>query len=115
MNGSKSAALPADRIEVELALAAVVGMAMIACFPREVGVEIDQSVFREAEGKLLDNLKRQYDRKIRARALRLRHDWRKADIGPLVTLFLIPAVARKPTQHHIGLLIKARGKGGKAW
>jgi hypothetical protein len=105
--------IPAERIDVELALAFLAGTAMIATSSRELGRNTNQSLLQEVQDKLLNDLKRQYERKIRARALRRRRDWRKADVNPLVTLFLIPAVGRKAAYRRIGLLIEAKGKLGK--
>jgi hypothetical protein len=56
-----------------------------------------------------EDLKRRYERKIRAQALRKRRDWRKADIPALVELFLLPGYASPATQQCIARLIRAKG------
>jgi hypothetical protein len=58
----------------------------------------------------VEHLKRQYDRKLRAQALRLRKHWRKADVD---NLLLLPGKASEATQRRIRKLLLAEDKAGR--
>jgi hypothetical protein len=75
---------------------------------RRLGVD-DPAVYRVVIA-FFENLKRQYDRRIRARALRLRHHWRKADVPRLLQL---PGWASPAVQRRIARLIEAKDKTGR--
>jgi hypothetical protein len=75
---------------------------------RRLGV--DHPDVQKAVEAFFEHWKRQYDRKIRAQALRERRRWRKADIPALVELFLLPGCASPASQRCIARLMLAEGK-----
>jgi hypothetical protein len=91
---------------------------MIWVFVLGTGAEALQLGARECDvRKFCDdfagNLRRQYDRKVRAQALRLRRRWRKADVPRLAELFLLPGLASPAIQRSIARLMLTADSGGR--
>ena len=82
----KKTSQPRDHLDARLALAFVAGFAMLADMQRRAGIDADHPAVREAAANLVASLKRQHGRKVRARALRRRGEWRKADVPNLLAL-----------------------------
>ncbi len=101
-----------DPTDINLAVTFSAGMAMIAEIANQAGTGADDPVVRCAAKELVDNLKRQYDQKLRDEAWRRRTDWRKADVNSLVSMFLLPGEADQTVQREIARLMLAPDKTG---
>ena len=106
----KKIAPPQDHLDARLAMAFVASFAMLALAAKQAAVAADDKVVRESANDLVASLKRQHGRKIRARALRRRDAWRKADVANLLAL---PGDTREATAREIGqgLASDKRGRG----
>ncbi len=85
-------------LNARLAMAFLSGQLVISAAAKEAGFGADHPALQEAAKELVKTLKRQYDRKVRAKVLSRFRDWKKADVP---NLLLLPGDARQATQRKI--------------
>ena len=88
MSGPKKA----DPTDIKLALAFILGMGTAADLLKQAGVGAGDPEVERAAKEVGDDLRRQYDQKIRDEAWLRRSNWRKADFPSLVRIFLLPGI-----------------------
>jgi hypothetical protein len=101
---------PPSHLDQNLALAFFGGLAIVADYLRQAGISPNDPLVAKATASLIDDLKDQYARKVRAQALRLRKHWRKADVPRLLQL---AGDAREATQRKISQTLLAKDKTGR--
>lgn len=93
-----------------LAIAMMLGFFRAELDPLVRRLGVDHPDIQRITVTFFENLKCQYDRKLRTQALRLRKHWRKADVPRLLQL---PGWASPATQRSIARLILAKDKPGR--
>ena len=101
-----------DPTDINLALALIWGVMMMAEYADQAGIGADDPRVQRAAKELVHDLKRQYDQKLRGEAWRRRSEWRKADLKSLVPMFLLSGIADPEVQREIALLFRESNKTG---